>query len=113
MLIIWSFGSFSFFLVPFYLESIEANFYALSLASEVSEILGSIICLGITRVMKLERALFMFCSLIVISSIAMMVFKKTVGDNNPDSSNLVYGFLIMLTNLGAVCSFDIAYLINP
>ena len=37
-------------------------------------------------------------------------------DNNPDTKSYadwVDSGLIMLTNLGVVCSFDIAYLINP
>ena len=54
MAIIWSFGSFAFFLVPYYLSSIKgANIYALSLATEFAEFLASIICIFITRIVKL------------------------------------------------------------
>ena len=60
MAIIWSFGSFAFFMVPYYLDSMKANFFILSLASETAEFFGSVLCLVIAAYMDLRRALFMF-----------------------------------------------------
>ena len=60
MAVIWSFGSFSFFMVPYYLDSMKANFFMLSLASEIAEFLGSVVCLFISAYMDLRRALFLF-----------------------------------------------------
>ena len=117
MLVIWSFCSFSFFLIPFYLSSIDADFYALSFSSEIAEFIASIICLFITKLMKLERALFMFLSLVVVSALGLMGYKLFMESHSESSSkemhDIINGVLIMLTNLGAVCSFDIAYLVNP
>ena len=44
MIITWSFGSFAFFMVPFYLKNVKANIYYLSLATEVAEFLASVVC---------------------------------------------------------------------
>ena len=75
MMVIWSFGSFSFFLVPYYLQSVEADIYDLSLATELAEFLASLICVYITRIMDLKKALFVFCSLISLSSTGLLIFK--------------------------------------
>ena len=76
MVIIWSFGSFAFFLVPYYLSSIKgADIYALSLATEFAEFVASIICIFITRLVKLNRGLMFFCLLIAAASVAMTVFR--------------------------------------
>ena len=61
MAIIWSFGSFAFFLVPFYLSQMKANIYYLSLGTEAAEFLASVICVFIARIMDLRRALFLCC----------------------------------------------------
>ena len=44
MMIIWSFGSFAFFMVPFYLKNVKGNIYYLSFATEFAEFLASVIC---------------------------------------------------------------------
>ena len=113
----WSFGSFSFFMVPYYLDSMKANFFMLSLASEIAEFLGSVVCLFISAYMDLRRALFLFQSLVAVGCLAMIfVVKPDDGQNDvkqPLSDNLASAGLIMVTNLGVVISFDLAYLINP
>ena len=116
MTTIWSFGSFAFFLIPFYLSSMKANIYYLSLSTEAAELLASIICLFIVHVMDLRRALFMCCCIVLAGCIAMMIATK-ISDNSNDGKtdmqdNLISSVLIMLTNLGVVIAFDVAYLIN-
>jgi len=44
MMIIWSFGSFAFFMVPFYLKNVKGNIYYLSFATEFAEFLASVMC---------------------------------------------------------------------
>jgi|APCry1669189665_1035243.scaffolds.fasta_scaffold72845_2 hypothetical protein len=114
MTTIWSFGSFAFFLVPFYLSSMKANIYYLSLATEAAEFLASIICLFIAHVMDLRRALLMCCCVVLAGSISMMIVSKTNDDSNKNDiqDNLLSSSLIMITNLGVVIAFDVAYLIN-
>ena len=88
----------------------------MSLATEVAEFLGSIICIYITRVMSLKSALRAMCMLITISSITMVLVQEIVVQKfnvNEDLLTVVEALLILTMNLGVVCSFDIAYLINP
>jgi hypothetical protein len=73
MTTIWSFGSFAFFLIPFYLTSMKANIYYLSLATEAAEFLASIICLFIAFVMDLRKALFMCCCIVLAGCLALMI----------------------------------------
>ena len=114
-MIIWSFGSFAFFLVPYYLQDIKgANIYDLSLGTEIAEFLASIICMFISRIMNLKKALFIFCGLVSWASIGLLIYFFIRGDQEATTtSNLVQAGLIMVCNLGVVCAFDIAYLINP
>ena len=116
MAIVWSFGSFAFFLVPYYLSQMKANIYYLSLATEVAELLGSVICIFIARMIDLRRALFICCMVVTAGCIAMIFFTKAEDDKKDEKpelmDNLLPAGLIMLTNLGVVISFDVAYLIN-
>lgn len=49
MVIIWSFCTFSFFVVPFYLETIPGNLFLMSTSTGIAEILASLICLTISH----------------------------------------------------------------
>jgi len=64
--------------------------------------------------MHLKKALFGFCSLVTLSSLAMVIFKFIFGEHTESSAVITYtdASLIMLCNLGVVCTFDIAYMIN-
>ena len=54
MMVIWSFGSFAFFMVPYYLSSIKnTDIYLMSIATELAEFLASVLCVYITRIMDL------------------------------------------------------------
>ena len=72
MMIVWSFGSFAFFMVPYYLKNVKADIYSLSLATEVAEFLASILCLFVQEKMDLKKALLFFCGLIAAGSFAML-----------------------------------------
>ena len=48
MIVVWSFCTFSFFVVPYYLDTIPGNLYLMSTSTAIAEILASIICLAIT-----------------------------------------------------------------
>ena len=109
MMIIWSFGSFAFFMVPYYLKNVKADIYNLSIATEVAEFLASVACLYIQERMELKKALFFFCSLIALGSFGMLFIAEDVTSGNASKWNVG---LVLLTNLGIVSAFDIAYLIN-
>ena len=48
------FGSFAFFMVPFYLQNIKANIYFLSLATEFAELAASVAVLFVAKIMPLK-----------------------------------------------------------
>lgn len=91
MMIIWSFGSFAFFLVPYYLQGIKgADIYDLSLATEIAEFAASVICMFIARIMDLKKALFIFCGLVSWASIGLLVYFFIRGDAEAtETSNLI------------------------
>jgi len=116
MAMLWAFSCFAFFLIPYYLSSIkEADIYVLSLATEAAELTASLICLYIARIMDLRKAFGLFGSLTCIAALAILIFRGVIGDSNSGSQIISYvdGGLIMLCNLGVVCTFDIVYLLNP
>lgn len=76
MMITWSFGSFAFFMIPYYLKNIPANIYYLSLATEAAELLASIVCAFIQKFMPLKLALFSSCVFIAIGSFCLIFLNK-------------------------------------
>ena len=116
MITIWSFGSFAFFMVPFYLQNIQADIFFLSMATECAEFLASIACVIATRFLPLKKALLVSCVLISVGSFAMMFIAKEMASadakNLSRTSEYFNTALILITNFGIVCAFDIAYLIN-
>lgn len=80
MMIIWSFSSFAFFMVPYYLTHVKADIYYLSLSTESAEFLGCIASMIITKCMVLKRAVFMCCILIASGSFAMMFIANDMSD---------------------------------
>jgi OCT family organic cation transporter-like MFS transporter 4/5 len=113
MMITWSFGSFAFFMVPFYLKNVKANIYYLSLSMEGGEFLASVVCVFIQRWIELKRAILIFCLMIAMGSFGMLfIAKNMVDDDHSNDGGMFNIALILLTNLGIVSVFDIAYLIN-
>ena len=115
MTIVWSFGSFAFFMVPFYLENVKANFFYLSLSTEFAELLASIICYFIQRCISLKKALIIFSLMIAAGSFGMLFIASEMADETaeiPQNKQFFNVGLILVTNLGIVAAFDVAYLIN-
>jgi Flp pilus assembly protein protease CpaA len=108
-MVIWSFGSFAFFMIPYYLKNIKGDIYSLSIATEVAEFLASVICLFIQERMDLRRALAIFCALIALGSFGIIFIADDMSAGDSSYWNVA---LILLTNLGIVAAFDIAYLVN-
>ena len=117
MMIVWSFSSFAFFMVPYYLTHVKADIYYLSLSTESAEFLGCIASMVITKYMVLKRAVFMCCILIASGSFAMLFIATSMSDpeKHDQMGKLEQYFnvgLILVTNFGIVCVFDIAYCVN-
>jgi hypothetical protein len=108
MVIIWSFCSFAFFLVPFYLATLdEKNMFLMSLALAIAEVLSSIICLTFVHGRDLKYMLSLFYLLTCIGALVIMCFDLIYhGDSQIP---LAVGFLLLY--VGVVTTFDLVYLI--
>ena len=107
MVICWSFSSWAFFVVPFYLGKIKGNMYLMSLMTAIAEIIATFICMFAIHGRDLRKSLAFFCGLSAVGSIAVIVFTTfDKGDSQiPDA--LSYMFLYV----GVVTAFDLVYLI--
>ena len=71
MVIAWSFASFAFFMVPFYLKNVKGNFYHLTLASESAELAAAIICAYIQKVFSLQKSMVTSCMFIIFGGVSL------------------------------------------
>lgn len=76
MMIVWSFASFAFFMVPFYLTYVKANIFLLAISTDGAEILASLVCLCVTEVFDLKKALMMSCAVIATGAFAMIFISE-------------------------------------
>lgn len=74
MMVVWSFASFAFFLVPLYIGQIDINIYLISLCLAIAEIISSFICLFITHGRDNRKSLIVFCAVSCIGSIGALIF---------------------------------------
>lgn len=73
MIVIWSFCSFSFFLVPYYLDTIPGNLYLMSSSTAIAEILSSVICLTITHKFETKKSVAFFAFMSLIATIGIIL----------------------------------------
>lgn len=73
MIVIWSFCSFSFFLVPYYLDTIPGNLYLMSSSTAIAEILSSVICLTITHKFETKKSVAFFAFVSLIATIGIIL----------------------------------------
>lgn len=104
MTVIWSFGSFAFFFIPFYLDSLGGNTYLFAIFSGAAELLASLACILVTRFLTLKQALTGFCIISIVSSFVIIF---VYGGND-----IYVAILILFANFGITSTFDVAYLIN-
>ena len=72
--ILWSFSSFAFFLIPYYIAFIDIDIYLISLCTAVAEIIATLICFGITHGGDMRKMLAIFCGLTAIGTLGVMLF---------------------------------------
>ena len=107
-MLVWSFCSFAFFLIPFFITNMKiGDMYESLLSSEVAEFVACVFVVFVTRFCTLINAFSCFCALISIGSVLMLFVKKD------ENAGLFTSILIFIVNFGIVCAYDIAYLINP
>jgi hypothetical protein len=109
MVVIWSFGAFSFFVVPFYIGTLPLNIYMMSTATAVGEIISSIICLFVThdRDKRKSISIFMFITSFSSVGLILLLWLYTGSSQVPEAIS----FLIQYTSVVAV--FDLVYVIVP
>ena len=77
MMVEWSYASFSFFVVPFYLAKVDGNMYLFSVCTAVAELLSVIICLTVVNHnMNLKRSLITFCAISFFGALGIMLFNS-------------------------------------
>ena len=107
MVICWSFSSWAFFVVPFYLAKIKGNMYLMSLMTALAEIFATFICMFAIHGRDLRRALAFFCGLSAVGSLGVIVFTSFYKGDSQMPDALSYMFLY----IGVVTAFDLVYLI--
>ena len=104
MIIIWSFGSFGSFLIPFYLTTLNGNVFLIAIFSALAEVIAVIVCGTVTKFYELKKILIFFCIFSCVASF-LLVFLG-------NGSNNYIALLVLFGNFGIVAAFDISYLIN-
>jgi len=77
MTVTWSYASFAFFVVPYYLAQADAdaNFYLMNICLAVSEIIASVILLVLTERINLKKALIIFNATSLVGTVGILVFE--------------------------------------
>ena len=110
--VLWSFSSFSYFLIPFYIadaqkDSNHSNVYEKMLSAFLAEILANVLCLFVTKLLSLKTGIIGFCCMIFVSTAILLALKFN------DGSSSIELILLFTTNFGVNCVFSMCYLINP
>jgi len=107
MIIVWSFCTFSFFVVPYYLDTIPGNLFLMSSSTAVAEILASIICLAIAGRYDTRKTVAGFALLSCVGTVGIILLKSTYKGNSqiPDA----IGYLVQYT--GFVSCFNMVYVL--
>lgn len=110
MMVTWSFASFAFFMVPFYLKNVKGNFFHLTLASESAELGAAIVCSFIQKHYSLKNSMISSGVCIIVGAI-LLTFVQIFKEGGEES--IFACILILITNFGVVAFFDLAFLIVP
>lgn len=73
MLVIWSFCTFSFFIIPYYLDTIPGNLFLMSTSTAVAEILAAVICLLITNKFETRKTVAFFSFISMIATVGIIL----------------------------------------
>jgi hypothetical protein len=75
MAVTWSYASFAFFVVPYYLVQAgeKINFYLMNICLAISETIASIILLAVVEKMNLKRGLIVFNFISLVGTISILL----------------------------------------
>jgi hypothetical protein len=107
MIIVWSFCTFSFFVVPYYLDTIPGNLFLMSSATAVAEIIASIICLLATHKYDTRKTVAFFSFVSCVATIGIITLTACYKGTSQIPSAL--GYLVQYT--GFVATFNFVYVL--
>lgn len=107
MIIVWSFCTFSFFVVPYYLDTIPGNLFLMSTSTAVAEILASLICLAVTGRYDTRKTVAFFALISCVGTVGIILLTSTYKGTSqaPDA----VGYLVQYT--GFVSTFNTVYVL--
>jgi hypothetical protein len=109
MVIIWAFASFAFFMVPFYIGTLDFNIYLMSTSTAFGEVLSSVICLLVTHKIDKKKSISFFTAISFLGALGVTLIIWLYHGEDQIFSALA--FLLLYT--GIVTVFDLIYVIVP
>ena len=82
VMIVWSFSSFAFFLIPLYIGNAEPNLFLMSISLAVAEILSALICMFVTNKLDNRSSLIISCAMACLGSIGVLVIESSEEKKN-------------------------------
>ena len=107
LMVLWSFSSFAFFLVPFYIGNNDLNIYLISLCLGLGEVISTLICMFVTHGRDTRKSLIVFCAVSCVGSLGALVFSSVY----KGSSQVPEAATYLVLYVGVVTCFDLVYLI--
>jgi hypothetical protein len=77
MLVIWSFCTFSFFIVPYYLDTLPLNLFFMSTSTAIAEIVAAVICLLLTNSFETRKTVAFFAFISCVATIGIIILTST------------------------------------
>ncbi len=107
MLVIWSFCTFSFFIVPYYLDTLPLNLFFMSTSTAIAEIVAALICLLLTNSYETRKTVAFFAFVSCIATIGIIILTSTYKGTSqvPDA----VGYFLQYT--GFVSTFNFVYVL--
>ena len=109
MVIIWAFASFAFFMVPFYIGTLDFNIYLMSTSTAFGEVLSSVICLLVTHNIDKKKSISFFTAISFLGALGVTLIIWLY--HGEDQVFPALAFLLLYT--GIVTMFDLIYVIVP
>lgn len=104
MMLNYSFGSFGFFVIPYYFSNLSGDIFVIAAFSGFAELLASLACALIVLRVTLKASIIIFIWIAFAACLALIFSLK--------AGTIVLGILVMIANFGITSMFDMAYLIN-
>jgi len=109
MVVLWSFGVFSFYMIPYYIGTLDLNVYAMNVATALGEVVAAVLCLFITNTVDKRKSTSVSTGISFLGCVGVTLILWLYHGN--DQIFPAASFLILYT--GLVTMFNIIYVIVP